>query len=132
MTIYERFEVLLKNAGVKVADVTRATGISSTVFSEWKKGKSQPKADKLRKIADYFNVSLDYLMFGHELEIRMESKVTEHPCLYDLGFMDYVFKLWNLPTERKNPILRQIRLEYEDYTKETTSSDSESLKKGTA
>jgi len=129
---YEIFEMLCNRNGVKPAQVSKATGVATSTLTNWKKGAYKPKLDKLQKIADYFNVSLDYLMFGHELEIRMESKVTEHPCLYDLGFMNYVFKLWNLPTERKDPILRQIRLEYEDYIKETTSSDSESLKKGTA
>ena len=44
--MYEIFEKLLNEKGVKAADVTRATGVSSTVFSEWKKGKSTPKADK--------------------------------------------------------------------------------------
>lgn len=64
MTVYERFAELLQKKGVRVADVTRATQIKSTVFSEWKKGKAQPKADKLQKIADYFGVSMDYLLTG--------------------------------------------------------------------
>ena len=68
MTVYERFTDLLQNKGVRVADVTRATGIKSTVFSEWKKGKAQPKADKLQKIADYFGVSMEYLMTGKDWE----------------------------------------------------------------
>lgn len=60
--MYEIFEKLLSQKGVKAADVTRATGVSSTVFSEWKKGKSAPKADKLALIADYFGVTIDFLM----------------------------------------------------------------------
>lgn len=67
--MYEIFEKLLKEKGVKAADVTRATGVSSTVFSEWKKGKSTPKADKRKKIAEYFGVSLEYLDTGIEPEI---------------------------------------------------------------
>ena len=67
--MYEIFEQLLQEKGVKAADVTRATGISSTVFSEWKKGKSTPKADKRKKIADYFGVSLEYLDTGIEPQI---------------------------------------------------------------
>ena len=38
--MYEIFEKLLAEKGVKTADVTRATGISSTVFSEWKKDRA--------------------------------------------------------------------------------------------
>lgn len=59
--MYEIFEELLKEKNVKVADVSRATGIKPTTFSEWKRGKYKPKDDKRQKIAEYFGVSLDYL-----------------------------------------------------------------------
>ena len=64
--MYEIFSQLLQSRGKKTADVSRATGINQTVFSEWKKGKSTPKADKLQKIAEYFGVSLAYLMGWEE------------------------------------------------------------------
>lgn len=67
--MYEIFEKLLKEKGVKAADVTRATGVSSTVFSEWKKGKSTPKADKRKKIAEYFGVTLEYLDTGKDSSV---------------------------------------------------------------
>lgn len=61
---YETYEKLLQEKGVNSATVSKATGISQTVFSEWKKGKSTPKADKMKKIADYFGVSMEYLTTG--------------------------------------------------------------------
>lgn len=64
--MYERFILLLEGKGLKPADVTRATGIKSTVFSEWKKGKSTPNADKLLKIARYLDTTVEYLMTGEE------------------------------------------------------------------
>ena len=36
-------------------------------------GKSVPKAEKLQKVADYFNVSMEYLMTGKEKEFEMYS-----------------------------------------------------------
>lgn len=62
--MYEIFAKLLQQNGVKAADVAKATGINQTVFSDWKRGKSSPKADKRRKIAEYFGVSLQYLDTG--------------------------------------------------------------------
>ena len=59
--MYDVFAALLAWNHVKTADVSRATGISPTVFSEWKKGKSRPKLDKLQKIAAYFDVSIAFL-----------------------------------------------------------------------
>ena len=35
--------------------------------------KSVPKAEKLQNVADYFNVSLEYLMTGKEKEFEMYS-----------------------------------------------------------
>lgn len=57
--MYEDFEKLCKERGVRVSDVAKATGISPTTFSEWKKGKYTPKMDKMTKIAEYFNVPVD-------------------------------------------------------------------------
>ena len=73
--MYEIFETLLREKGLKAADVCRATGIKSPVFSEWKKGKSTPKQDKMIKIAKFLGVSVEYLMTGEETE-REEKSLT--------------------------------------------------------
>jgi len=59
---YFAFENLLKTHGVSVYQVAKATGISASTLSDWKNGRSTPKADKLARIADYFSVSLDELL----------------------------------------------------------------------
>ena len=63
---YEIFEKLCDERGVKPAQVSKGTGISTATLSSWKKGKYTPKSDKLQLIADYFGVSLDYLKSGEE------------------------------------------------------------------
>ena len=57
--MYETFKKLLEERGVTAAQVARETGLSQTVFSEWKSGKSKPKIDKLYKLAKYFGVPLE-------------------------------------------------------------------------
>ena len=71
--MYEIFEKLLTEKKIKPIDVSRATGISASTLSDWKKGKSTPKADKLQKIADYFNISLEYLTTGKEKDNNLDS-----------------------------------------------------------
>lgn len=66
--MYEIFAQLLEQRNLKAADVCKGTGLPSSLFSEWKRGKSTPKADKMRKIADFFGVSTEYLMTGEEKE----------------------------------------------------------------
>lgn len=60
--MYERYCQLRDLTGVKDADIAKITEIPKSTFSDWKSGKSVPKPDKLSKIADYFNVSIDFLM----------------------------------------------------------------------
>ncbi len=59
---YQRFEALLKSHGTSVYRLAKATGISNSTFTDWKNGRSTPKADKLKLIADYFSVPVDYLI----------------------------------------------------------------------
>lgn len=60
--LYKRYASLRDAAGVTDGKVARETGITKTVFSEWKSGRSTPKIDKLKKIADYFSVTVDYFV----------------------------------------------------------------------
>lgn len=64
--MYSIFEELLQKYGVSTYKVSKDTGIAQSVFSSWKNGISTPKQDKMQIIADYFNVSIDYLMTGKE------------------------------------------------------------------
>ena len=65
---YENFERLCNLNNVRPGTVSKATGISTATLTSWKQGKYTPKQDKLQLIADYFNVSLEYLMTGEEKE----------------------------------------------------------------
>ena len=64
--MYEIYCKLRDSKGIKDADVAKATGITKSTFSDWKNGRSKPKDEKLLKIADYFNVTLDYLRTGED------------------------------------------------------------------
>ncbi|HEX2935812.1 MAG TPA: helix-turn-helix transcriptional regulator [Bacteroidales bacterium] len=64
--MYSIFEQLLQKNGVTPYKVAKATGIAQSVLSSWKNGISTPKNDKMQKIADYFNVPVEYLLTGEE------------------------------------------------------------------
>ena len=60
--MYEKFNQLVKARGITTYRVAKDIGLAPTVFSDWKSGKSQPKVDKLKKIADYFGVTIEYFL----------------------------------------------------------------------
>lgn len=63
---YEMFKKLCDRKGLTASDVSKATGVSGATLTSWKKGDYTPKLDKLQKIADYFQVSVDYLITGRD------------------------------------------------------------------
>lgn len=74
--MYEIFEQLLQKYGVTPYKISKETGITQSTLSDWKRGKSTPKQDKLQKIADYFGVPLSYLLTGKMEEEIKESTLT--------------------------------------------------------
>ena len=60
--MFEKFEQLVKARGITAYRVAKDIGLAPTVFSDWKSGKSKPKVDKIKKIADYFGVSVYYFI----------------------------------------------------------------------
>lgn len=59
--MYENYAKIRDSKGLKDSDVSRGTGISSSVFSDWKKGRYDLKYDKLQKIAEFLGVTTDQL-----------------------------------------------------------------------
>lgn len=64
--MYAIFEKLCKEKGVSAYRVSKDTGISTATLSDWKTGKSHPKADKIQILANYFNVNAEYIQNGDE------------------------------------------------------------------
>ena len=52
----------MKEKGITAKKLSEDTGISQGNISDWKSGRSKPSGDKLIVIANYFNVSVDYLL----------------------------------------------------------------------
>lgn len=73
MSSYENYAKLKETKGVNDFAVSKATGIAPATMSDWKNGRTEPKIDKLQKIADYFNVSIEYLMTGKDIEKVSDS-----------------------------------------------------------
>lgn len=74
--MYEIFEQLLQKYGITAYKVSKETGVTQSTLSDWKRGRSTPKTDNMKKIADYFGVSLDYLMTGKEEPKKKETVLT--------------------------------------------------------
>ena len=54
------------------------------LFTDWKKGKSSPKFDKLSKIAEYLNVPVSYFVDGKTDKPYEEKKAEAKSLISDL------------------------------------------------
>ncbi len=58
----DRLLELRKEKGISQAYLSKSLGVSYAVVCYWETNRSEPTAPNLVKIADFFDVSVDYLL----------------------------------------------------------------------
>lgn len=53
---------ILKERKIKQIELTNYLGVSKNIFTDWKSGRNTSYMKHLPKIAEFFNVSVDYLL----------------------------------------------------------------------
>lgn len=61
-----RIHTLMAQNDIKPTQFTKILGISSSSFTDWGKGKGSPSLKTVSQISEYFNVSIDYLVYGND------------------------------------------------------------------
>lgn len=64
---FDIFFELCKKKGISCKKAAEDIGLSNSITTKWKKTGATPGGDTLNRIADYFDVSVDYLL-GNEKE----------------------------------------------------------------
>lgn len=80
--LYERIESLCKSEGITMTEMCRRAKVPRGNLTDLNKGRQKSLAPKnLQKIADYFNVSVDYLLTGIKKEptISEDDELNEYP-----------------------------------------------------
>ena len=60
MDLYEKIKELAKQKKVSIRQVEEKLGIANGTIRRW--GKTNPSVKTVKSVADYFNVSVDYLL----------------------------------------------------------------------
>lgn len=60
MDLLERIQALCDERGITVAELEREAGVAQRTIYKW--GKQSPSAERLQLVADYLEVSVDYLL----------------------------------------------------------------------
>lgn len=81
MNTFEIIKELAQKRGKNVKEVALELGFGENLFYKWKN--QSPTTDKLEAVADYFNVSTDYLL-GREKQITIED-IEHFPLIANSG-----------------------------------------------
>ncbi|MCH5271612.1 MAG: helix-turn-helix transcriptional regulator [Lachnospiraceae bacterium] len=122
MTFYERLETLRKSKKISQGDLEKELGFSNGSISKWKK--SQPTFDRLKKLADYFGVTVEYLQNGetagqkqgyyfNEETAKLAQEMFEDPDMRSLFDMKR-----NMPPERFKAHMEFMKSLYKQETGE--------------
>ena len=68
MMFCERLIKLRKQIGISQANAAEGMGISTTALNNYESGLRKPKYEALKRIADYYNVPVDYLRGEEQAE----------------------------------------------------------------
>lgn len=77
-TLGEKLKKLRKEFGMTQDDIANILGMSRTSFSKYENGIANPPLPLLRKIADIYNVGLEYLIFDRNTTIKMNDSSEEN------------------------------------------------------
>lgn len=65
--IYEKVKKLASKNGVSINQLEKDLGFSSSSISKW--NNSDPTSSKLKQVAEYFGVTMDYLLEDEKQEV---------------------------------------------------------------
>ena len=72
-----RIRDLREDRDLRQTDVANATGIDQKTLSNYETGKTKPDSDALTRLADFFNVSIDYLTGRVKTDFYSKEKTVE-------------------------------------------------------
>lgn len=97
----ERIRELCRRDGINLKRLEEAVGIGNGIIARW--SKSVPSADKLAAVAEYFGVSMEYLLTGKETApAHEEPELSEDEVILLSAFR-------TLTDEQRRFVLRQLR-----------------------
>lgn len=80
ISIGERIQVSRKNGNLSQSQLAEKIGVSLTQLQRYENKGVQPPADILKKLADTFNTSIDYLVYG-DSEQKAKQTIKDNELL---------------------------------------------------
>lgn len=107
MNTVERIKSICKERKIAISTLEKECGFANGYIGQLRKG-SMPD-DRLRRVADFLELSTNYLMYGADVEFSQEMafidvKLSNLP----IKTKEYALKLAALPKEKQEQIMNLI------------------------
>lgn len=82
---------LIKDRGISITHLSRATKVPLQTLHGWLHGSEPKSIRQVKKVADYFEVDLDYLCFGIKVK-PAKNKIEEFQGEINAGVFEVVLR----------------------------------------
>ena len=104
--LYKRIHSLCKSRNITITKMCEDIGISTSLVRKWKNS-SSPSIDKVKSIAEYFNVSSDYLIGLSDVEENSDK------LMCDDDFISLQRARNKMSDEDKERMMAMLRLAFD-------------------
>ena len=73
MLFIQKLESLCKGNGISITKLAETLGYSSSAGNTWRRSKGLPRNGTLKKMADYFGITMEELLEGVDAPIDYDS-----------------------------------------------------------
>jgi transcriptional regulator with XRE-family HTH domain len=112
MRIFEILKMLREEEGLSQQKLANLTGISQSSIARWELGNSEPNAEAVIKLADFFEVSTDDLLGRKNVYTQIDYRKTRVQELFEqldigeqsrvLGYMEGLLEQRGINIKRKS------------------------------
>lgn len=114
--VTKRIDNVLREKGISKKDFYKACDITSSAYSQWNTGKTEPRTAKLKEISNYLNIMYEWLAFG----VGEKEKTPTLDGEREITFDDFTFAMQNESkdlTEADKQILLSMAKQLNDARK---------------
>jgi hypothetical protein len=92
MNLAKQLKKMLEQSGASVTHLSKATKVPGQTIHNWIAGSKPRDLDQVKKVADHFKVSLDFLVYGEDEKIKSASPFKEHQDEINAGIFEVVLR----------------------------------------
>ena len=118
--LLKRIYKLMDRENIKPTQLAKVLNMSTSTFTDWSKGKGSPSLKAVMQFSEYFDVSIDYLVYGKE----QDASALEISSPED---KDLLNKFHQLPAERRQKAIGYIEGMVSALPKQTAKEDQQRL-----